>query len=182
MSVQHKNECVFTGRITGSKTMPDGFSFRYIQNGMAILKLIIVCNSQYKAADGSMKTSTVYVDCTAFGKLAEDVKEKLSLGVAVEVVTEYRKRQYNDRGGVSKTSHEFIAKTIEVVTDAAPAGASKPAQSQRPQQQVPQGGGYGSKQYSRPPQQPQAQRQAPPPPPRQEEEWQNSVDNEDIPF
>lgn len=201
MSVQHRNECAFTGRITGNKSMPDGFSFRYIQNGTALLKLTVACNSQYKAADGSMKTSTVYIDCTAFGKLAEEVNGKLSLGAAVDILAEYRKRQYNARDGEFKTAHEFIIKTIEVIAPAL-AGTSRPPQEQQQQQQQQTPSGRQNeqrRQYSRPPAQqaqaprqtaPPPQRQAPPPPPQEHEQQfgempdnpPGRVDEDDIPF
>lgn len=162
---QHKNECIFIGRVTGSKLMPDGFVYRNLNGGNALLRFSLACNEQYKAADGSMKTVTMYIDCSAFGRLADETRDKLRSGDTVEAVTRYRKRSYVDKNNCKQTAHEFIAEHITLLSSETSnqgqqqpvqqAPPPPPPQQQQHQQRAPQ---EQRQQYSRQPAQQTYQR------------------------
>ena len=53
--------------------------------GMAITKFSIACNRRYKNSNGEDEEETTFVDCTAFGRQAEVIKEHFSIGKPIFV-------------------------------------------------------------------------------------------------
>ena len=71
------NLVLVMGNLTGDPEL------RYTPKGTAVGDLALAINEKYKAADGSFKESTTYVDVTIWGRQAETCKEHLSKGKPV---------------------------------------------------------------------------------------------------
>ncbi|MCK5472476.1 MAG: single-stranded DNA-binding protein, partial [Planctomycetes bacterium] len=52
----------------------------YLPSQTAVVEFGLAMNRKWKGQDGQMKEETCFVDCRAFGKLAENINKYLSKG------------------------------------------------------------------------------------------------------
>lgn len=97
------NVCIFAGRLGRDPEM------QYTPNGNVAITKLSLAVTEYggKDEDGKTTYDTLWVDVTAFGKLAETVNKILAKGDAVTVECTYQKRKYTNRDGVQATAHNF---------------------------------------------------------------------------
>lgn len=96
------NICIFAGRLGRDPEM------QYTPAGTALTKLSLAV-SEYAGKDENGKSAyeTLWVDVTAWGKLAENTNNILSKGDSVTFQCSYQKRKYTTKEGTSGTSHNF---------------------------------------------------------------------------
>lgn len=71
---------------------------RYMPNGEAVASFSVAVGSQWKTKDGEKKESTEWVNCSAFGKLAEIVQSYLHKGSQVYVSGRLKTDKYEKDG------------------------------------------------------------------------------------
>lgn len=102
-----KNLCIFSGRVGQDPEM------RYLPDGTAMTTFGLASRRAWPAKekndDGSIKWNeeTTWVDCVAFGNIAERLVAKLQTGTQVSVQTEYTKRKATNEAGEERWYHNF---------------------------------------------------------------------------
>lgn len=121
------NQCTFIGRLGKDPEI------RYAASGDAIAGFSIAVGSQYNDKSGNKQEATEWVNCTAFGKLAEIIGEYLKKGSQVYISGRFKTDKYQDKSGVEKYSTKIIVNQMQMLGgkgDAKPSEATKkPSQS-----------------------------------------------------
>jgi single-strand DNA-binding protein len=86
------NQCQFIGRLGKDPET------RYMPDGKAITSFSIACGSSWKDKNGDKKESTEWINCTAFGKLAEIVGEYIKKGSQIYVSGSLKTDKYEKEG------------------------------------------------------------------------------------
>lgn len=109
-----KNICVFSGRVGQDPEM------RYLPDGTAMVTFGLASRRSWPAKetndDGSTKWNeeTTWVDCVAFGNIAERIVSRVQKGTQLTVQTEYTKRKGTTESGEERTYHNFKINDFEV--------------------------------------------------------------------
>lgn len=129
------NQCQFIGRLGQDPEM------RYMPSGDAVASFSVACGEKWKDKQGQPQERTEWVNCTAFGKLAEIIGEYLKKGSQVFVSGKMKTEKYQAQDGTDRYSTKIIVQNMQML------GSRDQGQNQQQQ-------GYGQ-------QQPQQQRPAP---------------------
>lgn len=105
---------------------------RAFQSGAKVVSFAIGVTRRYKAADGSDREETSWVDVNAFG-YAADSAEGLAKGERVVVAGELRQETWVDKQGANRSRLVVVASTIARV-------ARRQSQQSQPPQSQPYGG------------------------------------------
>lgn len=138
-----KNLCVFSGRVGQDPEM------RYLPDGTAMVTFGLASRRSWPAkekdSDGNTiwNEETTWVDCVAFGSIAERLLSRVQQGTQLMVQTEYTKRKAQNDAGEERTYHNFKindfqtgVKAIERDEDGAQTGSGAPAGEPAPQYQT----------------------------------------------
>lgn len=98
------NHFVGIGNLTKDPEM------RYTESGTAYTRFTLAINSSKKGGE------PLFLDCTAWDKLAETVAEYLRKGNKAAVVGEIRMDRYEDRDGVKRVKWYCHARNVEFLT------------------------------------------------------------------
>ncbi len=133
------NDCKFIGRLGQDPEM------RYMPSGDAVASFSIACGEQWKDKQGAKQERTEWVNCSAFGKLAEIIGEYLSKGKQVYISGKMKTEKYQAQDGSDRYSTKIIVRDMQMLgskDDNAQGGQQAPQQGgyQQPQQQQ----GYGN--------------------------------------
>lgn len=81
-------------------------------NQKTFAKFTVAVNREWKDANGNKVSEADFINCQAWGKLAEIVRDYVSKGKQVMVDGRLSVRKYTDAGGVDKWITEVIADTV----------------------------------------------------------------------
>ena len=178
------NKCMFIGRLGKDPEI------RYVASGDAVAGFSIATGESWKDKQGQKQERTEWVNCTAFGKLAEIVGEYLRKGSKVYIEGKMKTEKYTDNNGVEKYSTKIIVQNMQMLDskqDGSQQAAAQQGYAQQPAQnaytpQQPQQQGYAPTPQQRPAPQPQQQHQQAP-----QQQYQNGLPPNDdwddgIPF
>jgi single-strand DNA-binding protein len=146
---------------------------KYTQANRAVAKIGLAVNNRYKAADGTLKEETTFVDCEAWGLTAESMSKYLSKGRPVFIEGRLKLDTWQDKNdGSNRSKLKVVVETFTFV-DSRPGGGGG------------EGGGGGGGGYaggSRPA--PQGARPAPAPtaPSNGDQGSYEPIQEDDIPF
>lgn len=98
------NHCTFQGRMTRNPEL------RRTQSGKAVTSFTLAVDDDYKAADG--EKTTAFVDCVAWGTLAETVAKYFAKGQMAIAVGRLTFRDWTDRDGQKRRSTEIVASNV----------------------------------------------------------------------
>lgn len=134
---------------------------RYLANGTAVSDVSLAVNESYKNKAGEKIDSTVFVECTLWGKTAELAGQYLAKGKPVLFEGKLKLDQWDDKETGKKRSK--LGVTVESMQFLGSPSGGKDAPQEEPQQR------------------PQAQRQQAPP--KQQSFYDsNSPGGDDVPF
>ena len=134
---------------------------RYLANGTAVSDVSLAVNESYKNRDGQKVDSTVFVECTLWGKTAELAGQYLAKGKPVLFEGKLKLDQWDDKETGKKRSK--LGVTVESMQFLGSPSGGKDAPQEEPQQRQ------------------QTQRQQAPP--KQQSFYDNnSVGGDDVPF
>lgn len=125
------NKCMFIGRLGNDPEC------RYMPNGNAVASFSIACGEKWKDQQGQVQERTEWVNCTAFGKLAEIVGEYLRKGSKVFVEGKMKTEKYKDNNGVEKYSTKITVQNMQMLDSKPQDGGQQQGQQsaqQRPAQ------------------------------------------------
>lgn len=88
---------------------------KYLTSGEAVAGFSIACGSQWKNKAGEKQESTEWVNCTAFGKLAEICSEYLQKGSQVYVSGRMKTDKYQAKDGTDRYSTKIIVDRMQML-------------------------------------------------------------------
>ncbi len=134
------NSCNFIGRLG---KQPD---IRYTANGDPVASFSLACGEKWKDKQGNPQERTEWVNCSAFGKLAEIIGKYLDKGSLIHVSGKMQTDKYTDKQtGQDRYSTKIIVRDMKILGSKNDNGAQNsnqaPQQNQAPtgQQQAPSG-------------------------------------------
>lgn len=98
------NNCTIQGRLTRDPEL------RYTASNTPVVSFTLACERSRKNANGEYDTD--FIDCAAFGKTAEFVKNWFAKGMMAIVVGRIQSRNWEDRNGNKRTSIEINANEV----------------------------------------------------------------------
>jgi single-strand DNA-binding protein len=122
--------------ITGNLTAdPD---LRFIPSGAAVVNFTIASTPRTydKAASEWKDGETLFLRCSAWRELAENIAESLSKGSKVIATGELEQRSYETKEGEKRTSIELKVKDIGPSLTKAVAKVDRAARGEKPKQQA----------------------------------------------
>jgi len=104
------NQCQFIGRLGKDPEM------RYTTAGKTVASFSIACGEKWKDKNtGEQQEKTEWVNCTAFGKLAEIIEKYLKKGSQVYVSGKFTTDKYTDKQGIEKYSTKVIINQMQML-------------------------------------------------------------------
>lgn len=98
------NNCTIQGRLTRDPEL------RYTASNTPVASFTLAVDRSRKNANGEYDTD--FIDCAAFGKTAEFVKNWFAKGMMAIVVGRIQSRNWEDRNGNKRTSVEINANEV----------------------------------------------------------------------
>lgn len=101
---------------------------KYTQNNKAVASFGIAINSRYKAADGTPKEETTFVDCEAWGATAETIGKFFTKGKPIYVVGRLKTDTWQDKEtGANRSKMKVVVDSFQFVgkPDGAPSGGGQ---------------------------------------------------------
>lgn len=87
----------------------------YSQNGIPLCRLRLASNKKFKKADGTAGESTVFVDVTAWRRLAEICSQFLKKGREIFVSGELVQSNWVDKEGQKRSRLRITAGTVQFI-------------------------------------------------------------------
>ena len=85
---------------------------RFTASGTPVVSLRLAVNHRYRQHD-AWQEEVCYIDCTAFGRLAETASDYLVKGRPVLIEGRLRWRSWEDQDGVKRSQHDVLATNIQ---------------------------------------------------------------------
>ena len=97
------NKVMLIGNLTRDPEM------RYTPSNMAICKIGLAVNNSYTNKAGETREDTLFVDCTAFGKVGEIINQYMQKGRPIFIEGKLKLDQWEDKqSGQKRSKHEVI--------------------------------------------------------------------------
>lgn len=105
---------MFTNTITITGNVVEEIDLRYTPNGTAVARFRVAATDRYqdKATGEWRDGSTVFLTCTAWRQVAENVAESLVKGTRTLVVGALRQRTYENAEGEKRTVYEVEVEEV----------------------------------------------------------------------
>lgn len=103
------NQCNFIGRLGKDPET------RFAPSGDQVTSFSLAVGSQWKNKNGEKQESTEWVNCTAFGKLAEIVSQYLTKGSQVFVSGRLKTDKYQAKDGSDRYSTKVIVDQLQML-------------------------------------------------------------------
>lgn len=99
------NQVILLGNLTRNPEL------KYTPSGTAICNFGVAVNRKWKSGDDE-KEETMYVDCVAFGKQAENLAQYLEKGKKVFVVGRLQYWSWENSEGEKRSKHEVVTESV----------------------------------------------------------------------
>jgi single-strand DNA-binding protein len=125
------NRVMLLGNLTRDPQM------RYLPSQTPVTDFGIACNRKFKTATGEQREEVTYVDCSAFGRLAEIINQYCSKGKPLFIEGRLKFDSWDDKNGGGKRSKlSVVVENMQLLGGrdggAAPAGADEPMSEEAP--------------------------------------------------
>jgi single-strand DNA-binding protein len=98
---------------------------RYLPNQNPVTDFGLACNRKYKTATGEQREEVTFVDCTAFGRLAEIINQYCTKGKPIFVEGRLKYDTWEDKnGGGKRNKLSVVIETMQLL--GGPGGAGAP--------------------------------------------------------
>jgi single-strand DNA-binding protein len=142
------NKVILVGNLTRDPEL------RMLPSQTAVVEFGLAVNRKWRSADGQQREDVCFIDCTAFGKSAEVIKQYCSKGKQLLVEGRLHLDRWDGKDGAKHSKHKVIVENFQFLGAPTGGGAGAPGaansgQYQRPaaapspypaQQAQPQGG------------------------------------------
>lgn len=118
---------MFSAQITITGNVVEEIDLRYTPSGTAVAQFRVASTDRYQdRSTGEWRDgNTVFLTCTAWRQLAENVAESLTKGTRALVVGKLRQRSYETSEGDKRTVYEVEAEEVGVSLKHATAKVTK---------------------------------------------------------
>ena len=89
-----------------------------LPSGTSICKLSLATNRRFKRQDGEPGEETLFVDCTAFGRVGEVMGQYLSKGSPVMIEGRLKLDRWEDKEGNPRSKHQVVIENFQFITGA----------------------------------------------------------------
>ena len=123
------SKAIITGNITRDPEL------RTTTGGPSVCSFTVAVNRNYRGTDGEQKEEVSFIDCSAWGKLAETIAQYGKKGNGVLVSGRLNQRAWEDKNGNKRSSVEIVVEDFNFVggrdggntsgSSSAPASASQ---------------------------------------------------------
>lgn len=93
----------------------------YTPNQTAVVDFGLATNRKWKAQDGSDRDETCFVDCRAFGKIAENINKFFKKGKPIFVEGRLSFDQWTGQDGTKRSKHRVTVEAFTFLPDGAKA-------------------------------------------------------------
>ncbi len=90
------------------------------QSGVTFINNAIASSHKYTANDGTIKEEVCYLSFSVFGRLAENMKQRLRKGSKIFLQGRLVQENYTDKEGKNRTSYKIAVETVRFL-DSKPA-------------------------------------------------------------
>ncbi len=101
----------------------------YTPNQTAVVDFGLATNRRWTAQDGSQRQDTCFVDCRAFGRLAENINKYLTKGRPVFVEGRLTFDSWTAQDGTKRSRHRVTVENFQFLPGQAGPGAEQVQQS-----------------------------------------------------
>ena len=131
------NKVILLGNLTKD------IELRYLPNGTALSKTAIAVNNKYVNTAGNKVEETMYIDCTFWGRTAENANKYLRRGSKLLLEGTLMFEKWVDNNGANRSKHTLKVIKMEML-DSKPAAQTQGNIYQHQQQPQQQQQAYGS--------------------------------------
>ena len=103
------NKVIVLGNLTRA------IELQYLQNGTALGKSAIAVNNNYKNSAGAEVKETMYIDCTFWGRTAENANKYLKSGSKLLLEGSLVFEQWVDAQGGKRSKHSLKVQRMEML-------------------------------------------------------------------
>jgi len=110
----------------------------YTPNQTAVVDFGMATNRRWTSQDGTQREETCFVDCRAFGRLAENINKYLSKGRPLFVEGRLTFDSWTAQDGTKRSKHRVTVEKFQFLSGAADVGQREPSAGEAgpgPQQQ-----------------------------------------------
>ncbi|MCK5226310.1 MAG: single-stranded DNA-binding protein [Planctomycetes bacterium] len=100
----------------------------YLPSQTAVVEFGLAMNRKWKGQDGQMKEETCFVDCRAFGKLAENINKYLSKGRPLFVEGRLTFDSWTAQDGSKRSKHRVTVESFQFLGSAQAGSPNRPEQ------------------------------------------------------
>ena len=111
------NKVLLIGRLTSDPTV------KYLPSGTAVTEFSIAWNRRYKQGE-EWKDESHFFDVKSFGKMAEDLSERLSKGYQVIVEGRLAQERWTGQDGKNYSKVRIVAESVRILSK--PKGEEQP--------------------------------------------------------
>jgi single-strand DNA-binding protein len=111
----------------------------YLPSQTAVVDFGIATNRQWTATDGAQRQETCFIDCRAFGKMAENINKYLNKGRPVFIEGRLTFDSWTAQDGSKRSKHRVTVENFQFLPGTAPNQTPQKEQPvMGPDDQVPQ--------------------------------------------
>jgi single-strand DNA-binding protein len=104
----------------------------YMPSQTAVVDFGLATNRKWTGKDGSQKDETCFVDCRAFGKLAENINKYLKKGMPLFVEGRLTFDTWTGKDGSKHSKHRVTVESFKFIGSASGSAASSAGQADAP--------------------------------------------------
>ena len=97
-----------------------------VAGNQSVDEIGLAVNRRYKTKDGEEREETTFVDCEAWGRTAEVMKQYLSKGRPVFIEGRLKLDQWKDKDGQNRSKMRVVIENFQFVGGPASGGSSGP--------------------------------------------------------
>ena len=103
------NKVLLMGRLTRD------IELKYTPSNQAVANIGLAVNNRYKTKDGEDKEETTFVDCEAWGRTAEVLKQYLAKGKPVFIEGRLKLDQWQDKEGGNRSKLKVVVEGFQFI-------------------------------------------------------------------
>ncbi len=106
----------------------------YLPSQTAVVEFGMAINREWKSKDGDKKSETCFVDCTAFGRIAENINKYVKKGDPFFVEGRLQFNQWTAQDGSKRSKIKVMVESFQFL----PSKESKPPKEEPPKEEPPE--------------------------------------------
>jgi single-strand DNA-binding protein len=109
----------------------------YLPSQTAVVDFGIATNRQWTATDGTQRQETCFIDCRAFGRMAENINKYLTKGRPVFIEGRLTFDSWTAQDGSKRSKHRVTVENFQFLPGAGAGKSERNENQPQEQQQIP---------------------------------------------